>query len=199
MKIENLSEPFHHSIIYDFYNDEEEKLIWQELEFLNKPGKMLSPKETGDYHGSSPNKTGIFLDQLYGEKKQFSNILTLNRKIYKIQKLLYDNPFSRYLEIVDKDMTMISYYENESFYKKHYDCYTISAVTTFWKKPKLFTGGELKFSTHDYTPKMDHNTMVLFPSYEKHEVTEIQLEKNDGINGRYTINQFYSITAGSKS
>jgi Rps23 Pro-64 3,4-dihydroxylase Tpa1-like proline 4-hydroxylase len=195
VRVENLSEPFHHSIIYDFYNEEEQKLIWQELEFLNKPGKMLPPKETGDYYGSSPNKTGIFLEELYKDKTNFSNILTLNRKIYRIKKLLFDNPFSRYLDIINKDMTMVSYYEDGSFYKKHYDCYTISAVTTFWKKPKLFTGGELTFPNYEYTPKMDHNTMILFPSYEEHEVTEIEFDQNDGINGRYTINQFYTVIA----
>ena len=38
--------------------------------------------------------------------------------------------------------------------------------------------------------------MILFPSYEDHGVSEIFMENNDGINGRYTINQFYGIIEG---
>ena len=158
-------------------------------------GKLLPPRETGDPNSSS-NKVGVFLDKLYKNQKQFSNILTVNRKIFKIKNLLYENPFSRYLDITDYDLTMISYYENESYYLPHRDCYTISSVTTFWKKPKIFSGGELFFYNYNYCPKMDHNTMILFPSYEDHGVSEIFMENNDGINGRYTINQFYGIIEG---
>jgi Rps23 Pro-64 3,4-dihydroxylase Tpa1-like proline 4-hydroxylase len=195
MRIENLSEPFFHSIVYDFYNPEEEKLIWQELEFLNKLGKLLPPSETGDAN-SSPNKVGVFLDRLYKNNENFSNILTVNRKIFKIKHLLSKNPFSRYLTIIDKDLTMVSYYEDESYYLPHHDSYILSSVTTFWRKPKMFSGGQLGFVEYNYFPEMDHNTMILFPSYERHEVSEIQMEENDGINGRYTINQFYTIIEG---
>ncbi len=197
MRVENLSEPFFHSIVYDYYNIEEQKLIWQELEFLNKPGKMLSPNETGDPN-SSPNKVGVFLDRLYDKNKNFSNILKVNRKIFKIKNFLYENPFSRYLNIVDYDLTMISYYEDGSYYLPHFDSYTISSVTTFWKTPKMFSGGELMFCNYNYIPDMPHNTMILFPSYEAHEVSEVFMDNNDGINGRYTINQFYNITSGLK-
>lgn len=197
MRIENLSEPFFHSIVYDYYTIEEQNLIWQELNFLNKMGKLLPPTETGDPN-SSPNKVGVFLDRLYNNKK-FSNILTLNRKIYKIKNLLYENPFSRYLNSVDSDFTMVSYYENASYYLRHHDSYTLSSVTTFWKTPKMFSGGQLIFSNYDYAPIMDHNTMILFPSYESHEVSEITMDDNDGVNGRYTLNQFFGIVEGLKT
>lgn len=195
MRVENKSEPFFHSIVYDYYTQDEQNLIWQELNFLNKNGKLLPPTETGDQN-SAPNKLGVFLDRLYKNNRNFSNILNVNRKIFKIKNLLYDNPFSRHLNIVDYDLTMISYYEDQSYYLPHHDSYTISAVTTFWKTPKLFSGGELKFTNYNYVPEMGHNTMILFPSYEIHEVSEIVMENNDGVNGRYTINQFFAITAG---
>lgn len=197
MRIENLSEPFYHTIIYDYYNSEEEKLIWQELEFLNKKGKLLPPLVTGDPN-ASPNKVGVFLNQLYRDKKNFSNILNVNKKIHKIKNLLSENIFTNYLNIVDYETTMISYYEDESYYLAHHDCYVLSSVTTFWKTPKQFSGGNLIFTKHRYCPKMDHNTMILFPSYEIHEVSDISMEVNDGVNGRYTINQFYAITSGLK-
>ena len=195
MRIENLSEPFFHSIIHEVYTKEEQKLIWQELDFLNKMGKLLPPTETGDPN-SSPNKLGVFLDRLYKNNKKFSNILNVNRKIYKIKHLLSENIFSRYLDVVDYDLTMVSYYGDGSYYLPHHDSYILSAVTTFWKTPKMFSGGELSFAEYKYTPKMEHNTMILFPSFEMHEVSEIFMENNDGINGRYTINQFYGIIEG---
>ena len=34
-------EPFPHLIIEDFYNPEELDLIWEELNFYTKPGKLL--------------------------------------------------------------------------------------------------------------------------------------------------------------
>jgi hypothetical protein len=197
VRIENLSEPFYHTIIYDYYNSEEEKLIWQELEFLNKEGKLLPPLVTGDPN-ASPNKVGVFLNTLYKDNENFSNILNVNKKIYKIKNLLSENIFTNYLKIVDYETTMISYYEDESYYLEHHDCYVLSSVTTFWKTPKQFSGGNLIFTKHGYCPKMDHNTMILFPSYEIHEVSEISMEENDGINGRYTINQFYAISDGIK-
>ena len=191
MKIISLFEPFFHNIIHDFYDSEEQSLIWEELEFLNKPGKLLPPDETGDPL-SSPNKKAVFLDSLYSHR-QFSNILSLNRKIFKILPYLKDNPFSEYIRVSDTDHTMVSYYEDGSYYKSHHDYYVISTTTTFWKEPKKFTGGELKFTEFDYTPEMFHNSIIIFPSYLKHEVTPLKLDDNDGVNGRYSINQFFSI------
>jgi hypothetical protein len=192
MKILNLLNPFPHSIIHDFYNLEEQELIWEELTFLNRPNKLLTPDKTGDPSASS-NKRGVFLDTLYGQNRHFSNILTINRKIFTILDFLKDNPFSEYLLYCNYDQTMISYYEDQAHYDKHFDSFVISSVTTFWKNPKQFVGGELKFSEFNYIPKMFHNTMIIFPSFVMHEVTKVSLKNNDGINGRYTINQFYSI------
>ena len=41
------TDPFPHLIIRNFYNEEELKLIWEELNFLTKPGKLLEPKDFG--------------------------------------------------------------------------------------------------------------------------------------------------------
>ena len=193
MNLSNLSHPFYHTLIHDFYDDEEQKLVWEELEFLNKPNKLLSPDRTGDPL-ASPNKKSIFLDALYGHNQQVSNILTVNRKIFNILDLMKENTFSNYLRSVNiRYQTMLSYYEDKAYYSSHRDAFTVSSVTTFWKEPKKFTGGELRFVDFDYTPEMYHNSTIIFPSFVNHEVTPICMENNDGINGRYTLNQFYAI------
>lgn len=191
MEIFNLTDPFPHVIIYNFYDDAEQKLIWEELRFLNKPGKMHSPEVTGD-PAASKNKKSLFLDNLYSDRN-CSNILNVNRKIFTLVNHIEDLNISNYLKYSDFDETMISYYEHGACYDAHYDQYVISSITTFWDKPKKFTGGDLFFTDYNYLPKMKNNTMIVFPSYLIHEVTPVELEYDNGNNGRYTINQFYSI------
>ena len=36
------TDPFPHIVIHDFYDDEELKLIWEELNFYTKPGKLVN-------------------------------------------------------------------------------------------------------------------------------------------------------------
>lgn len=175
----------------DFYSENEQNEIWQELEFLNQPGKLLSPNRTGD-PDASPNKLGLFLDHFYGENRQISNILTINRKIFNISKEFNFNPFLDYLNICDKDETMISYYGNDSYYKSHHDMYVISSITLFHKQPKKFSGGNLMFNEHGYIPDMKHNTMIIFPSFEKHSVSVVKVNGDNKSDGRYTINQFFT-------
>lgn len=189
MNVKTYNYPFYHTIIKDIYDKEEEKLIWQEIEFLNQPGKLQESSLTGDPGGV--NKVGIFLDNLYNFR-QVSNILTINRKIFRIANLFSDNPYSKYLEGCNHDMTMLSYYENGSYYKPHKDRYTLSAITLFFKKPKKFSGGELHFDEYKYTPELSHNDMILFPSCETHSVSKIIMNSHEKGVGRYTINQFFS-------
>ena len=81
--------PFPHLIIRNFYSQEELDLIWEELNFYTKPGKLLPAK---DYLGVSDytDSKGLLLDDIYrnGKKedkpnyRKLSNILTVNRKIF---------------------------------------------------------------------------------------------------------------------
>ena len=58
-----LSSPFPHLIIENFYNKKELDLIWEEIKFLTKPGKLLPPEDYGgidDVYGYySHNTTAI--------------------------------------------------------------------------------------------------------------------------------------------
>jgi hypothetical protein len=197
MKITILKEPFYHTIIEDYYDEQEQSLIWQELDFLNQPGKLLGREMTGDPLASE-NKKGIFLDVLYGVNRQVSNILTVNRKLFNVlndSKNDIKNPFHNFVLNCNRDMTLVSYYSDGCFYGTHKDLNTMTAVTTFWEEPKQFSGGQLVFTDYDYEPKMNHNTLILFPSFERHCVTEVKNENENGKNSRYTINQFFTIVS----
>ena len=41
------SDPFPHLILENFYNEEELELVWEELKFYTKPGKLLEAKDFG--------------------------------------------------------------------------------------------------------------------------------------------------------
>ena len=67
-------EPFPHLIVDNFYNDDELKLIWEELNFYTKDGKLFDAED----YGGIPHKTNskaIVLDGLYSSKyRVISNI-----------------------------------------------------------------------------------------------------------------------------
>ena len=70
--------PFPHLILHNFYNDEELKLIWEELDFYTKPDKLLDVKE---YLGvvDKTNSRAIWLDKVFIKKyRSLSNILKVN-------------------------------------------------------------------------------------------------------------------------
>ena len=41
------NDPFPHMIIDNFYNEKELELIWEELKFYTKPGKLLEAEDYG--------------------------------------------------------------------------------------------------------------------------------------------------------
>ena len=61
--------PFPHLIIDNFYNPEELELIWEELNFYTKPGKLLEAKDYGGVVGYT-NAKALMLDSVY---KDYSN------------------------------------------------------------------------------------------------------------------------------
>ena len=76
------TDPFPHIVIHDFYDDEELKLIWEELNFYTKPGKLVSADKYGGIVGMTDSKA-LMLDDVYPKAyRNLSNILTVNRKVF---------------------------------------------------------------------------------------------------------------------
>ena len=63
-------------------------------------------------------------------------------------------------------------------------------MTWYYKEPKKFTGGELIFTDFDYTIPCKKNYTIIFPSFLRHKVNEVNVEE-DGY-GRFTITNFWS-------
>jgi hypothetical protein len=197
-QIRQIEQPFPFLEIKNLYNDEELKLIWQELEFLNCLNKLESPEKTGtalDEKKKVPLKknVGLFLDNIY-TKRNISNILTVNPKLFseQIVNAFVELSFAyEFIKKTNNDKTLISYYENGGYYKPHEDKSLFTAVTWFFKEPKAFTGGDLYFTDYNIQVEIENNMSVIFPSFVKHAVDKIILKNKNLVGyGRYAMTQF---------
>ena len=198
-------DPFPFLEIENMYDDDQLKLIWQELEFLNQSDKFESPEKTGSakHKGEILKKnTGLYLDDLY-KSRNISNILTVNKNLflpYILEEFsslcfLYEN-----IKHTNEDTTLISYYDNGGYYKPHQDHALYSAVTWFFKEPKKFDGGDFYFTDYNLKIKVKNNKTVLFPSVIHHSVDEI-LMNTDSCSGygRYVMAQLLHLLPKNKN
>ena len=200
------TDPFPHLIIENFYNDEELELIWEELKFYTKPGKLLEAK---DYGGvvQGTNSHALVLDDLYRDYslrkeskpnfRNISNILTVNRKLFDPEIL---NTFAQIhdccgiVKFVNYDLTKVRYYHDEEYYKPHTDTpFHFLAFYYFYKEPKKFTGGEVFFPKYDYAYSCSNNSTIIFPGWVEHGVKKVSIKDSDYYDGwgRYCISSFF--------
>jgi hypothetical protein len=203
--IELKQEPFPHAIIRNFYNEKELSLIWRELDFYTSPSKLVDAMDLGGATDPLtkeplPKHYGVELDFIHGNKREMSDILTLNRKIFdasitnaicELSPLIWD------LKQVNVDFTKIKYYEDGEYYKSHVDNARFTFLTYLYKEPKAFTGGDLHFEEFNYTIPIENNCVVFMKGCVKHASTELKMndytkEKCSGY-GKYTITQFANV------
>jgi len=193
---------FPYLIVDNFYNKKEQKLIWEELEFHKDNFTIDVGSENLGVALDKNNKPiaklkRIYLDEIYTDNRQASNILNVYSKIISSNvKKAYRNttPSWRTFEITNKDCSLVSYYENQQDYKEHFDKFMHSCLIWFYKKPKRFNGGDLTFTQSNKTVECKHNRMILFPSYYLHSVDKVSMEykyRNKGL-GRYCLTHFYN-------
>jgi len=181
--MEVYTEPVTFCIVRNFYTKDELELLGKELENL-KP------------HFGGPEKTGTAHDVLGNVKKDnmglFINdhnhpICKLNRKVLRaefIHDLAKENWFFSYMKHCNQDNTLVSYYEDSGHYKTHTDSSIVTAISYYWKEPKMFTGGDICFG--DFVVPVTNNSLLIFPSCTEHQVTSLTG------SGRYAITQFIS-------
>jgi hypothetical protein len=189
------------AVIDDFYNEEELSRIWLELNFLTNASKLLPPKETSgaidEHNNQLKSNHGVFLEDVYRDRK-YSDILTLNRKMFSpdVNKTLTSvSPEFKYIESINYDVTLLSYYENNDFYKGHRDKSVLSYIYWCNKEPKQFTGGDLHFEELDVTIGYKNNRLIVFPSHYIHVVSNVKMQdehvdNNFSTFGRYSLSTF---------
>ena len=190
-------EPFPHLIVEDFYNDTELELIWEELDFYTKDGKLFDAKDYGGIVDKT-NSKAIQLDHLYaGDYRKISNILTVNRKVFDGNIL---DTFSDIHDCCDiarwcnHDITKVRYYHDGDFYEPHTDrCMQFLGFSYFYREPKKFQGGHLIFPKYNYEIECKNNSIIYMPVWVEHGVSEVQISNSDYLEGygRYAITSFF--------
>lgn len=192
MRIKHLKKPFYHTIIYDFFNQDEIDIIKNEINELQ--GVDNKKDEHHKKVLENGNIESYMMDAIYNDRRHDSKILNLITKIYEMYwdgKLdLSKNPSLNYIGLSNADNTVVHSYKNDSSYFEHHDQSVLSFLYPFFDKP--FDGGELVFG--DYTPKLESNCCLIFPSYEKHKVLPIKTEETGVV--RWSINQRIFIRNG---
>ena len=194
-------EPFPHLIVEDFYDEKELELIWEELKYYTKPGKLLEAKNYGGVEDRT-NAKALNLDTIYlnhqvnggPNYRNLSNILNVNRKLFNSGVL---DIYSQIHECCDliclSDTTKIRYYHDGEYYEPHTDSsFQTLAFSYFYKEPKSFSRGELYFPKHAYEIPCNNNSMIIFPAWVQHGVNKVKIKESDyyaGL-GRYAITNF---------
>jgi hypothetical protein len=194
MEIEVLNVPFEHIIINDIYTKEELYLIWRETDFLfNKLGGPDKTNAATEEESELRKKSGkgIFLDNVYTDRS-CSDLLNITRKIFHNEEIRESmrSTNSSYFKLFDKtnwDSTLLQYYDDGDYYKSHTDESVFTAIYTYYKSPKNFTGGDLMFGDYEYCLPIQNNQLILFPSLINHEVSQVTMKNSEPMSGRFSI------------
>jgi len=190
------NEPFPYILIDDFYDQSELDGIWEELDYLCHPKRMgRSSIERGaaTMEGQSlKNAWEVFLDTFFTSRDS-SNILEINRKLFD-KEIFKNHPhwLFNHTDALRRDDTQILYYEDSDEYKPHRDYARLTCLTWFYREPKKFTGGNLRFPGFDMEIECKHNRVIVFPSSIHHGVDKVGMEEKDMDKklGRFAMSQF---------
>tara|TARA_R100001443_G_scaffold1393_1_gene5201 strand:- start:64 stop:765 length:702 start_codon:yes stop_codon:yes gene_type:complete len=216
--VNHYNDGFPYIVVDNFYDESELNLIWREFDFLLD--KLFSPEVVAknatsaatDGNGEILKKNNsVFLDEIY-QCREFSDILQCNRKLFhRFAEILKENKswwFQCLREdaaSLNEDTTLVSYYEDNGYYKAHWDKALLTSCTWFYREPKCFDGGDFILNApywkehvlnNSYPPatiESKNNRIVLFPSFIPHQVTPISIKeqhKNERGVGRFTITNF---------
>ena len=189
-------DPFPHLIINNLYTEDELELIWEELKFFTKPGKLLEAKDYGGVVGYTPARA-VVLDDVFARHRQMSNILTVSRKLFKSSVLDEFGKIHDCCSIAKDcnwDIVKLRYYHNDDYYDPHTDrSMQFLAFSYFYKEPKKFEGGELLFPKYDYKVPCENNSIVIMPGWVQHAVSKVSIEDSEYFDGwgRYAVTHFF--------
>lgn len=190
-------------MIDDWYNPNEEKAIWTELDFYNALPKQYQ-KRTEDSldaakedDGSPKAKAYRYYPTEYYRQESFHISHILNC-IHKVK----EEPFTSFMEKMSplnrmfygcrNHNTMVTYYDSGDLYKPHIDEAAWTLCIWMLKDNDKINGGKFRFLDSGIEVELKHNRAVMFPSYLLHEVDPITCLDSSGNYGKYTITHFFS-------
>ena len=182
----------------NFYTNSELSLIMRELNYLTADNVILSDDilESGASSTEMTTKKALWFTDLYREQ-HYSPTWRLADKIFQgATGELYDlSPINRTMLDTNDYGILLSYYENDGYYKRHHDECHFTGLLWFCNQPQRFTGGDLIFNDTNEVVKFSNNTLILFPSWADHEVVPVKLDAQyeNKQMGRFCISMFLQI------
>jgi hypothetical protein len=202
MKIQYFNDQIPYIIIDDFYTVKEQNEIMLELDYLTEPRRMIPALEDGDYSAGKElkNVPCQYLDPFFQDRKH-SSILQITEKVFQNGGEIFNNhPHWFYAtDMLNAHTTHILYYEENQEYKPHVDTARFTILTYFYKEPKLFSGGNLRFNDYDIEIECINNRVIIFPSMLQHASTPVRMtswlsnlssEQRPKKHGKFCITQF---------
>lgn len=172
-RVNNLS----YIVVDNFYTETELSKIKKEVldleRFKSEPEKTSTAL---DKEGGVPVKTGtgVFLDSVYLNNRDKSDILNSHKKIYSsefVDEVKEFDVIFTWLNHSNFDNTLINYYSSGQEYKPHRDGARMSTVT--FLRFGEFTGGDFIFPEQNVVIECVENRTVIFPSVAVHSATPI--------------------------
>ena len=186
----------------NWYNSEEEDLIWKELDFYTNSYSFIrgenDPEAASFDDGSSKASSfRVYLDSVYTRfGRGRSAILRAMPKIVSDEMkdaLRKTTPVHRIFLETNCDSTVVNYYEDGEDYKKHFDTSVMTAIIWFNKSPKSYEGGDFVFTDSGIKVESNHNRLVMFPCFYEHLSEPVVLKDSPRLSGlgKYSIVHFY--------
>ena len=141
------------------------------------------------------NNLNIWLDTEFKGRRQLSSILNIisnrmwNNEMRNIITKADSGIFRTYIH-TKSDNTLLSAYNNGSFYNTHIDIAEGIFVSTNLMLGEGFKGGDFKLGSKIIPFKK--NRLIMFESHKEHSVTKVKTNK-DHKNWRYSIQYFAKI------
>jgi Rps23 Pro-64 3,4-dihydroxylase Tpa1-like proline 4-hydroxylase len=210
MNVVDIDFPYDMLVFDDFYNEDEQSWMWNELKYLYDSNSFLEPDKTlsAVYDDGTLKKQNraVFLTKLYPEEYYEQSALIMVPRMRFLSEQVIDlmyqkNPTHGILKNVNRVSPLVSYYENSDHYDSHYDESAYSTLSYFIKDESAFEGGDITFTVNDYTVQIPvkHNRAILFPSCYTHSVSNVIMpeENQTKMLGRFCVSQFLLIERGS--
>ena len=191
-------------IIDNWYNPDEEKAVWKELDFYSSiPKEQIDRSENTivarNEDGSSKGKSFRFYPNKYYTNEGMYKSTIFNcmykQRTPKFHKIISEcMPYARSFLSSNSDNTIISYYEQSDYYDSHHDTFQWTCCIWMVREPRLFNCGDFEFSESGHKIELKNNRAVFFPSCFLHSVSPINfhIQPQEIGYGRYTITHFYN-------
>jgi hypothetical protein len=193
MKIIYNDNPFFNISLENVFSDEELKIIFKEINELEKDFKDPNFTGSASTHLEILKKnTGMFLFKS-GSYENLKTIKIIDKCIKKIStsKDWKNSALKRLFNSLMWGSELINCYKKNDYYKPHVDNGIFSLIFFLWDNTSNFEGGDLFFPEYDHLHECKNNHGILFFSKELHGVTPI-ISKEE-LSKRYSIVSFSTI------